>query len=352
MKIIVIKRDKIGDMLLTTPMLRCLRRAFPSAEIHVLANDYNAWVLNGNPDVDRIWVYGRARQGGGIRVGALWGQIKMSLALRRARFDVAIVGNGSESPRAIERAFRIGARRTIGYCVRPDLCSRLTDALPPPHAAMHEAERLAALLNPLGVEVPGALPNPQYHINDGALRQAGEWLIANGMESVPFVVIGLGARREKKQPTAEQIVRWATSIKDNHGFDTVLTWTPGGGENALYPGDDQVAEKVLERSLGFIHPYRGVAVKDPALFGASLQCLLGLIWRGKGALFPDSGLMHFAAASPGGVVGLFADIETSASPAEWGPRGEKIGVVVADQSVSDLEDSAVLGAFSRLFEQS
>ena len=39
-KILILKRDKIGDMLLTTPMLSLLRQALPDAEIHLLANDY------------------------------------------------------------------------------------------------------------------------------------------------------------------------------------------------------------------------------------------------------------------------------------------------------------------------
>src|SRR4051812_41135592 len=53
MKILVIKRDKIGDLLLTTPMLAHLKASRPQAEIQLLANDYNAWVVAGNPHVDR-----------------------------------------------------------------------------------------------------------------------------------------------------------------------------------------------------------------------------------------------------------------------------------------------------------
>ena len=42
MKIVILKRDKVGDMLLVTPMLEHLRASLPDAEIHMLANDYNA----------------------------------------------------------------------------------------------------------------------------------------------------------------------------------------------------------------------------------------------------------------------------------------------------------------------
>ena len=73
MRILVIKRDKIGDLLLTTPMLAHLRRSRPRDEIHLLANDYNAWVVHGTPQIDRLWVYracapdGREPRGRGRR---------------------------------------------------------------------------------------------------------------------------------------------------------------------------------------------------------------------------------------------------------------------------------------------
>ena len=52
------------DLLLTTPLLARLKAAVPGVETHLLANDYNAWVVAGNPHVDRLWVYRRVRQGG------------------------------------------------------------------------------------------------------------------------------------------------------------------------------------------------------------------------------------------------------------------------------------------------
>ena len=38
MKIVILKRDKVGDMLLVTPMLEHLRTSLPHAEIHMLAD--------------------------------------------------------------------------------------------------------------------------------------------------------------------------------------------------------------------------------------------------------------------------------------------------------------------------
>ena len=107
-------------------------------------------------------------------------------------------------------------------------------------------------------------------------------------------------------------------------------WTPGKSDNALYPGDDDVAQPVLERHVPYIHPFRG-----------PIGEALGLIWNARTSLFPDSGLMHFAAASPGGVLGFFAEPDVSPSPVQWAPRGVRADYLEAQKSVAELDDALV-----------
>ncbi len=79
MKILIVKRDKIGDLLLTTPLIGHLARVLPGARIDVLANDYNAWVVADNPHVERVWVYRRTRHAGSLRITAALEQARSSL---------------------------------------------------------------------------------------------------------------------------------------------------------------------------------------------------------------------------------------------------------------------------------
>ena len=53
-RILVIRPDHIGDVLLITPALRLLRRAFPESEITALVGPWSEAVLAHNPDIDRI----------------------------------------------------------------------------------------------------------------------------------------------------------------------------------------------------------------------------------------------------------------------------------------------------------
>jgi heptosyltransferase-2 len=53
-KILLIRFSSIGDIVLTTPVLRCIRRQLPQAEIHYLTKAQYAPVLSANPNIDRL----------------------------------------------------------------------------------------------------------------------------------------------------------------------------------------------------------------------------------------------------------------------------------------------------------
>jgi len=135
----------------------------------------------------------------------------------------------------------------------------------------------------------------------------------------------------KKQPSTAQVLSWSAYFKKQWGLDTVFMWTPGKSDDPMYPGDDEVAQPVLDAKAPQIFAHRG-----------PIWEALGLIWSAKTSIFPDSGLMHFAAASPGGVLGLFAETDVSPHPRQWAPRGVKAQWLDAKKSVAELDTGVVL----------
>ena len=97
MRLLIIKRDKLGDLLLTRPVLDRARALVPHAEIHLLANDYNAWVASDHPALARTWIYPRVRSGGRVHPLALLRQIPLGWQLRRQRFEEG--GRGVDTAR-------------------------------------------------------------------------------------------------------------------------------------------------------------------------------------------------------------------------------------------------------------
>jgi ADP-heptose:LPS heptosyltransferase len=133
------------------------------------------------------------------------------------------------------------------------------------------------------------------------------------------------------------VLRWSAGLHARWGLATVFMWTPGRRDDPGYPGDDDVAQPVLDARAPHIYPHRG-----------PVQEALGLIWSARISLFPDSGLMHFAAASPGGVLGLFAETDVSPGPAQWAPRGVKADYLEAKRSVDEIADALVYERLGRL----
>ena len=54
MKVLVVRFSSIGDILMTTPVLRCLQEQLPGLQLHYLTKRKFAFVLEGNPRVDRF----------------------------------------------------------------------------------------------------------------------------------------------------------------------------------------------------------------------------------------------------------------------------------------------------------
>lgn len=341
MRVLIVKRDKLGDLLLTTAVFAHLKAARPDVEIHLLANDYNAWVARDDPALARIWVYPRVRHDGHVRPAAAFAQLPLAWKLRRAAFDWAIAMGGEESPRAVRRAIATGARRVVAYVRDPARYGRgLTDPLPIPSAG-HEIMRMMSLLAPLGIEPAARAPVPAYRWPAQGDVFARKWLAARGLVHGRYIVLGIGARFACKQPTFEQILRWTAQFRDRWELPTVFLWTPGAVDAAFYRGDDAIAGRLLASELPHVHPHRG-----------TLAEALALIANASASIMPDSGLMHFAAASRGGVVGLFADPGETGAADRWGPIGVRARYLQVPNAVAEIPDDAVLAALAPLIEDS
>src|SRR6478672_9249866 len=58
MKFLIIRFSSIGDIVLTTPVVRCLKQQVPDAEIHFLTKQSFRGLVDHNPYVDKVMVLG------------------------------------------------------------------------------------------------------------------------------------------------------------------------------------------------------------------------------------------------------------------------------------------------------
>ncbi|MBF0211478.1 MAG: lipopolysaccharide heptosyltransferase II [Desulfamplus sp.] len=85
-KILIRAANWIGDAIMTTPVIRAIRKNYPDAHITLLAKPWVIPVFDNNPYIDEIMVYqseGRHAKG--------FGTIRLSKDIRKKRFDIAIL---------------------------------------------------------------------------------------------------------------------------------------------------------------------------------------------------------------------------------------------------------------------
>tara|TARA_B000000475_G_scaffold269576_1_gene263795 strand:+ start:1111 stop:2193 length:1083 start_codon:yes stop_codon:yes gene_type:complete len=103
-KVLILKYDRIGDMIVTTPIFRELKKSYPDISISVLASNLNKDVIKYNPYVEKIYT--------NYKNNILFDFGKL-LILRWKRFDVCIELEHSVIPHAIFRLKIINPKRII-----------------------------------------------------------------------------------------------------------------------------------------------------------------------------------------------------------------------------------------------
>ena len=103
-KVLILKYDRIGDMIVTTPLFRELKLRFPDISISVLASEQNKDVIKYNPYVDKIYTNYK---------NSVFKDLPILFNLRKKKFDVCIELEHSVIPHAIFRLKIIKPKKII-----------------------------------------------------------------------------------------------------------------------------------------------------------------------------------------------------------------------------------------------
>jgi heptosyltransferase-2 len=270
--ILVVRFSAIGDILLTTPLLRAIRARYPGARIAVLTKEEYAPLLSHNPHLSEVLSIGpdegigrvarRIRDVHYTHLLDLHGNLR-SLGLRR----LAPGPWRSYRKRWVERALLITLKR-----------DRYGGETP-------VAERYFEAAADLEVRPDGGPPD--FFIGEEADRRAAARLADLGLEQDhPLVALAPGAAHATKRWPAEHWIEVARRLTPT-GCDVVLL----GG-----PGDVALASEIAERA--------GPRVVSTA-GSLGLQETGAVIRRADALIAGDTGVMHMATGVGTPVVALF-----------------------------------------------
>jgi heptosyltransferase-2 len=292
----------IGDVVLSTALLRAIRTNYPQARVTLLAKSYAKELLANSGLVDEViqfdfpWTAFSGKLSPSKYVPREFRQLIRELRARD--FDVSLDARRDIRSNAI--TYFAGARRRIGYDFGGG-AHLLTDVLPSGTQNEHKVSDWLALLGPLGVN--GQAFGPSLTVTEAEKARARQRIAMLGLSTErPIVGIHPGASNVVRRWSPERFAAVIDLLVEERGVQVLLFEEKEGDSSEITPR----------------HWVRRIKT--------DLRCFMSLASQCDLLLCSDSGPMHIANALGVPVTALFGPQRR-----EWyGPRGERDRVVQID----------------------
>ena len=296
-RVVVIRFDEIGDLILTLPFLRELRQSMPHARIALVVRPALVNLVQLCPHVDAIIPFAPKF---GFRPGRL---IKL-LALRKAVFsalggvpELGILPRfDADFSRGLIALLAAGAQWRIAFSESAtpekavadiDTDRFLTQAIKPPPGELHELNRNLSLLEALGAAVQS--DRLELYLSGEDRNKAAQILSPHSHIRV-WVGLCAGASIPRKRWPVDRFTQVAKHVMEN---------IPDCGVVVIGGPDDRNAGVFIQQHIpGTVVNVAGeLTLRETAAVLANCALYIG----------NDTGPMHLAAAVGVPVVAIFAD---------------------------------------------
>lgn len=303
-RVLIRATNWVGDAVMTLPAVDAMAKAWPDAELHVLAKPWVGAVYQGHPAVKRIVAVEEPGRHAGWK-----GRLALAADLRSGGYDMAVLLQNAFGAALVAWAARIPRR--IGYS-RDGRGLLLTTAVPcgADVRSVHETSYYLHMLQRAGViaDVPpaeGVAPHLRIGLDDAAW--ADQFIAEKGLGVQKLLGIAPGAAfGPAKCWPADKYAGTADMLAD-HGYGKVLLFGSKGEATATA---DVAGATRRAQCLDLAGQ-------------TSLGRALALLAKLDLFLTNDSGLMHAAAALGIPTVAVFG----STNPHTTGPLGAKVAIV-------------------------
>ena len=318
--IVIIRTDRLGEVLLATPVIEALHKRFPSASISFLTSPYSMDIVIDRPDISEVITFDTYSK----RV-PFWCAFSLAAKLKKRRFDLAIILNPHK---VLHMAcFLAGIPTRVGFNRKwPFLLTHKAEDRRG-RVKQHEVEYNLELLRILDIYKSKLSPfmpvlsKSSYYV-EGILNQTG----ITGQKKI--VAIHPGSSNPDKKWQVEKFRKVAQELADTGHVDVVII------------GDRK--EKALAEEIS-----SGLGKSTHNLAGIfTIRKLIAFFKKADILITNDNGPMHIAASVGTKVVALFNKDVIGSNPTRWGPYGE--GHTVIYKSFDDLQAQEVIEATKKI----
>jgi lipopolysaccharide heptosyltransferase II len=282
MKILLIQLRRIGDVVVTTPVIDALRAARPDARIEFIVEEAPAPVLEGYPGLDEVIVFRKA-------------DFFRTLAeTRRRRYDWVL--DFMNNPRTAQITLASGAKVRAGFDV-PGWGLVYNVRIPRPRAPKYAVQSKFDLLRALGLTPPErALPRLRVTADD--FSGVAAWWRSSGLDGF--------AERVAVAPTHRHAVRRWPAPRFRELMERLLATS--GRALVVFggPGEEDYVRSVCE----------GFGERVFVTPRTTLRQAAALLSRCHAVATSDGGLMHLAVAVGTPTITVYGPTW----PESWNPR--------------------------------
>lgn len=296
-KILITRLDPIGDVVLSTPILKPLKKRFPKASLTYMVSSQAKDIVKGNPYIDEIITYDAFWhfQDGLFR--GIKNYVSLLKQLRSKEFDLVLDLEGNA-----KSIFLISYMSKIPIRVSRDWTGGgyLLTKVVPWDEKKHMIEYQADIALAVGVEID----NFEMFIPIGPEDRDFVYSLFRkaGINDSDFlVVLSPAARRITKFWPVERFAKIGDWLVRSFGARVIITGAPN---------EISIAEKVKNLMQEEAHVLAGKT--------KTLKHLAAVMERASLVIGNDSGPMHIAAAMKTPTVTLFS----SGLPSEYRPYGD------------------------------
>ena len=305
-RILVTRTDRIGDVVLSTPVFSALRDHYPDAHIAALVADSNKELVDGNPFLNEVILYDKKGQH-----ASWWDNFWFARKLSKKRFDVIV--NLHPTNRIHWISYLAGIPKRIGYGKKNAFL--LTDTIPDEkwQGLRHESEYNFDLLKLIDVRIPEKM-NPYIPLKLSHKLELEAILQKEGISlDQPYVVIHPSASCPSRLWRSERYAQVADELARRWRVNIILISAPG--TDSIFV--KRVRTFMRERSIDLAGKL-------------SLGVLAWLLKSCSLLISNDSGPMHVAAAFDTPIIAIFGRNQVGLSPKRWRPLGRNSFYVKKD----------------------
>ncbi len=301
--ILVVRTDRIGDLVLTTPAIQAIAEAFPQSKLTVLVAKDNLALVQGNPFIDEIMLEDRKNEHRGV-----FGFWRLVGEVKKRIFDCAVIFHTKRRTNLL--CFLAGIPERVGYHFYK-LGFLLTKKIPDTrHQGLkHEAQYCLDVLKILGVDAD--LKRPFLPLQPKAEEWACQFLAKAKVDpGKKIFAIHPGASCQTRRWPPQRFRELIQLLIPRFDCQFFLIGSSEFGPIA----------KAIQSQLD--HPMIDLIGQT------SVAQLVSLLKRCALLVSVDSGPVHVADALGIPVVCLFTRNQPGINPERWRPLGEKSRIVV------------------------